>query len=193
MKVAIDVQHGGKPGRPSDRGAVSAPHEEYQLATWYALEADRRLRALGHECLWVGAGDYAERWRRADDWQAGVYLACHVNAGGRGRDGALLFYDHRSTRGSALAQQVAAQMAPLVGWACEARACRPDTNGTPRDADYSEAFGTIAGVQAVALCLEPFFIDGAQAGRRLALDADRVALCRAVGVAVAEGVHLWTS
>jgi hypothetical protein len=54
----------------------------------------------------------------------------------------------------------------------------------PRDADYSEAFGTIAGVRAVALCLEPYFLDGPRRGEFLArLDE--------VGAAVARGIDGW--
>ncbi len=58
-----------------------------------------------------------------------------------------------------------------------------DTNGVPRDADSSEAFGTIAGVRAVALCLEPYFLDGPRREFLARLDE--------VGAATARGIDGW--
>lgn len=119
----------------------------------YTDALDRELRRLGHGCVLLYDGDYRDKWTRADGLGAGVYLNCHVNLGGGDRG--LVLHDHRGARGWALAEVVAGELCRALGWRSEARACRPDTNGVPRDADYSEAFGTIAGVRAVALWLEP--------------------------------------
>ena len=115
---------------------------------------------------------------------ADAYLNLHVNAGGGDRGHA--FYDHRSTRGRALAEAVCASLGAAMGWPCSALACRPATNGVPRDGDYAEAFSTIRGVQAPALCLEPYFIDGPRS-------AAFVGGLEAVGVAVAAGIAGWLS
>ena len=127
-------------------------------------------------------GEYQAQWARADQYQAGVYLNGHVNAGGGDRGE--LFYDHRSTRGQALAEHVAAALGALVPWPCYARPCRPDTNGQPRDADYSEAFHCITGVKAVALCVEPYFLDGP---RRVWFLAN----LNLIGQGLARGVDAW--
>ena len=183
MKIAVDAQHIGKPGRCLDRGASAGGYREVDVATAYALGLDRRLIELGHDVLWVGAGEYRARWALADSWGAQIYLACHCNAGGQGRDEALIFYDLRSNRGRTLAVSVA------TGLLGRALAARPDTNGTARDADYSEAFATISGVRAVALCLEPLFLDGARTQARLQADGHPWGLGQEIGRSIADHLH----
>ncbi len=182
MIVAATIGHAGRPSRLADRGAVFEGVEETSAVRRYTDALDQELRRLGHGCVLLSDGEYRDQWARADGLGAGVYLNCHVNAGGGDRG--LVLHDHRSARGRALAEGVAGELGRALGWRCEARACRPDSNGVPRDADFSEAFGTIAGVRAVALCLEPYFLDGPRRGEFLArLDE--------VGAAVARGIDGW--
>lgn len=53
-----------------------------------------------------------------------------------------------------LGEAVADELGRALGWPCQARGCRTDTNGVPRNADFTEPFGCIASVRAMALCLE---------------------------------------
>ncbi len=181
-RVALTIGHAGRPSKAGDRGAAFGGREEVEVAARYVLAMDQELRRLGVECLPLMGGGYAEHWALADGWGADVYLNCHVNAGGG--DYAAIFFDHRSAKGAALARAVAGEMTRALPWAARDIACRPDTNGAPRDGDFSEAFATIAGVRAVALCLEPYFLDGP---RRLAF----LGQLDSVGQAVARGIAAW--
>ena len=182
MILAATIGHAGRPSRWADRGVASDETEEVSVVRRYLDAFDREARALGHTVVLLSDGEYSAQWARADRYNAGVYLNCHVNAGGGDRGE--LFYDHRSSRGRALAEAVASALGVVVPWPCRARACRPDTNGVPRDGDYSEAFACISGVRAVALCVEPYFLDGPQ--RAWFLDHLDV-----VGAALARGVDVW--
>ena len=183
MIIAATIGHAGRPSRWADRGAAFEGAEEVSAVRRYLDACDQELRRLGHTVVLLSDGEYSAQWTRADQYQAGVYLNCHVNAGGGDRGE--LFYDHRSTRGQALAESVAAELGKLVPWGCRARACRPDTNGIPRDSDYSEAFGCISGVKAVALCVEPYFIDGPRRAWFLAN-------LNLIGQGLARGVNAWS-
>lgn len=183
MILAATIGHAGRPSRWSDRGAAFEATEEVSVVRRYLDAFDREARALGHTVVLLSDGEYSAQWARADAYQARVYLNCHVNAGGGDRGE--LFYDYRSIRGRALAEVVAAELGQAVPWACRARACRPDTNGISRDGDYSEAFSCISGVKAVALCVEPYFLDGP----RRAWFLDHLDL---IGQGLARGVDAWT-
>ena len=165
MILAITIGHAGRASRPQDRGAVFEEVEEVSVVRQYTDLLDCELRKRGHTVYLLSDGSYSDQWKRADIYGADIYLNCHVNAGGGDRGE--FFYDHRSTKGKALAEALAKETQLALGWPCFAKACKPDTNGVARDGDYSEAFGCIAGVKAVALCVEPYFLDGPQ--RRLFL------------------------
>lgn len=183
MRVAIDLQHAGKPSRPDDRGASAFGVEEVSLTRLHLDGADRELRRLGHQVLPLSDGEYADRWARADAWRADVYVALHVNAGGGARGE--VFHDYRSTHGPALAEAVAAALHDALRWPCAARPCRPDDDGQPRDEDYQEAYGCIRGVRAVAILVEPGFLDGPPEHRALLRDG------ALVGAALARGIDAW--
>jgi len=191
LRVAIDVQHRGKPDRPADRGAVWRGVEEVDVTSSYGAALDHRLRQLGHTSLWLGCGGYAERWALADQAGAHVYLACHLDAGlgGRPGDRGTVLYDHRSPGGRALAGLVAEALSEALPWPVTAAPCGPDDDGQPRDEDYSEAFACIRGVRAVALVLEPGFLDGAAGD--WASPARRADLCQRIGDAVAQAIDRW--
>lgn len=182
MLVALDIQHAGKPGRWRDRGVARDGVEEVDLTRRYVAAADRELRRLGHDVVVLSDGRYSDRWKRADDYGAGVYVACHVDAGGGDRG--TVFYDYRSTRGAELAEKVAGELGARFPWPMKARACRADDDGEPRDEDYTEPWNTIRGVGAVALCLEPYFLDGPRA-------AEFIGAVEDVGVRLARGIDAW--
>lgn len=193
MRIALDVQHRGKPDHPADRGAHWRGVDEVDVSSAYALEIDRELRRLGHDVHWLGCGGYAERWAISDARGADVYLACHLDAGlqGRAGDRGLVLHDYRSAKGAALAGAVAPELAKALGWPVKATPCRPDDDGEPRDEDYSEAFACIRGVKAVALVLEPGFIDGLKGAMLWADPALRHRTCIAIGQAVARSIDAW--
>ena len=183
MILAATIGHAGRPSRWSDRGAAFEGSEEVSVVRRYLDAFDREARALGHTVVLLSDGEYASQWARADLYTASVYLNCHVNAGGGDRGE--LFYDHRSTSGKLLAGFVAGELGAVVPWPCFARMCQPDSNGVARDGDYAEAFACISGVKAVALCVEPYFLDGPRRGWFLGqLDT--------VGRALARGVDAWS-
>lgn len=184
MPLAVfDIQHRGKPGRWSDRGAVAHGVEEVDLTHRYALAADRELRRLGWECCIIADGTYRDRWARADAYGAAVYVACHVDAGGGDRG--TVFYDYRSARGVVLAEVVAGELGRAVPWKVEAKPARPDTDGRPGN-EGEAPYAVIQGVRAVALCYEPGFIDGPPSHRRV-LD-ERI---DDIGRAIARGIVAW--
>lgn len=182
MLIVLDAQHQGKPSHPNDRGASSGGLEEVTVTRAYVEAADHELRRLGHQVIVLSDGEYSARWARADAYGAQVYVACHADAGGGNRGE--VFFDHRSHRGPALATAVATALHSALEWPVVARACHPDDDGEPRDEDYSEAYNCIQGVRAVAVLVEPGFVDGSPA---------HVALLRspAVGVALAQGIDAW--
>ena len=193
MRIALDVQHRGKPDKPGDRGAHWLGVDEVDVSALYAAEIDRELRRLGHTVHWLGCGTYPERWARSDARGADVYLACHLDSGlgGRAGDRGLVLHDHRSTRGAALARLVAADLTAHLSWHVSAAPCRPDDDGEPRDEDYSEAYSCIRGVRAVALVLEPGFLDGLKGAMLWTDPALRHRTCVVIGQAVAVAIDAW--
>ena len=94
----------------------------------------------------------------------------------------MVFYDWRSTAGPECAEHIAAKLqdaCPELTGGAKVIECRPD-NWT------KNAYNTIAGVSATAICFEPFFMDFA-GHRPLLSDAG---LAR-VGIALAEGINDW--
>lgn len=183
MLIAATTGHTGRSTRWNDRGAVFEGREEVSIVRAYLDACDRELRRLGHTFVGMSDGSYPEQWRRADTYGAGVYVNGHANAG-RGDRGEV-FYDYHSSAGKSLAESVAKALATACPWPVVAKPCRPDTNSVARDGDYSEAYGCIRGVRAVAIVFEPAFIDGPQREWFFAnLDA--------VGVALATGIDEWS-
>lgn len=183
MIVALTIGHAGRPHNPADRGAAYEGVSEVSVVRRYTDLIDAELRRRGHTCYLLSDGAYSDQQARADSYGASVYINCHVNAGGGDRGE--VFYDYRSTKGPKLALLIAEALQRRMGWPCFARKCQPDTNGVPRDADYSEAYGCIAGAKAPALCLEPYYLDGP---RR----ADFLARLNDVAVAVVDGLEAWS-
>lgn len=185
MLVSLSIGHTGR--YPfTDRGTSTVDGlQEVTMARRYAAAMEQELWALGHSVVILSDGTYPERWARADSYGADVYLDCHVN-GGTAHYG-LLVHDYRSTRGKTLAQSCAVELYKVRGdyaGASLVRTGQPDSNGQPRDGDWSEAFHCIRGVRAVGLVLEPFFSRADIIGRDVA-NLDRI------GQALARGVHGW--
>jgi N-acetylmuramoyl-L-alanine amidase len=159
MLVALTVGHAGRPSKKfADFGASASAGLEVEVVRQYTAALERALRKIGHKCVILSDGDYSDQWKRADSYGVDVYLNCHMNAGGGDRGE--FFYDHRSANGKALAERIVGALNKVTPWPNRAVVCHPDTNGVPRDSDYSEAYGCIAGVRAVALVVEAYFLDG---------------------------------
>lgn len=99
MIVILDRGHGQKPDR-FDPGVCAGKLRETDLATAYITHAAGLLTAAGHTVHLLSSGDYGTRHRQAHAFagaERGLYVQCHVNAGG-GTYG-LAMYDRRSKEG----------------------------------------------------------------------------------------------
>lgn len=184
LVVVLDRGHGQKArGARFDPGATAGQVREVDLAQAYMEMALAELVTRGHLVHWLETGTYDERHREAIRFAAahpdrdGLYVQCHVNAGG-GKYG-LVEHDHRSR------------------WGRTAAACLADALDelpeTPRvhvwDLDPSErGWVCIDDIYTsptmTAALYEPFFIDSAAHAKLRTTEG----LAR-VGLALAEGVH----
>jgi hypothetical protein len=167
--VVLDRQHAGIPSKPWSRGAgfdldgdglVELWEQEANLTPFYIIAAERRLVEAGHQVICISDGRYSARHDRAKEYQADVYIACHINA--KGSDRGVAFYDKRSSLGKRLAGYLAASMKdhlPELGTAIR-MACYDDrAEGTPW---LVNPWATIRGVfdgKPVGICYEPFMLD----------------------------------
>lgn len=183
----ISIGHAGR--TPPDRGATYEGFYEIDGIRQYAAACAAQLRTLGWR-VEVREGKYSVAKAEANALGATVYLNCHINAGmgGRNLQRGEIFYAVESPahNGPALALAVADSLDDWTPFPVYAKSCRPDTNGTPRDSDYQEAHGCIRGVRAVALCTEPFFLDGAL--REYLRSAEGLSR---IGVSIAVGINSW--
>jgi N-acetylmuramoyl-L-alanine amidase len=188
---AIDIQHRGKyPDSTSvnDRGAIAPSGlTEVEMTDLIGLVLDSHLRAAGHTVFYGPSGGYRERHSAVNMTAAEYYFALHMNAGGRGTDYGLVLYDYRSPRGKALAERIATALASVLNYRVSAAAARPDTNGQPRDADYTEAFNCISGVNAVALLFEFGFLDGSKMAAHVATRATALKYAEIIAPAIVAG------
>ena len=187
MIAYITIGHAYK---GENAGASFEGFQEVAMIRRYVAALRSRLMELGWAVSVSDKQRYSADKAAADAMGATVYLNCHINAGMGGKDSQRgeIFYDYQTAQqnGIALATTVARRLDDALPFAVEAKRCRPDTNGIPRDGDYSEAYGCIAGVRAVALCTEPFFLDGAhRAELRTEAGLDRI------GALIAEGIDAW--
>lgn len=183
----ISIGHAGR--TPPDRGAAYEGFYEIDGIRLYTAALAAQLRTLGWR-VEVREGNYSDAKREADALGAVAYINAHINAGMGGRDSQRgeIFYDYQSrpTNGLALAASIADHLDDWAPYRVYAKSCRPDTNGKPRDSDYQEAYGCIRGVRAVAICTEPFFLDGAHRAELRSPEG----LAR-IGVSIADGIDAW--
>ncbi len=188
LKVAVDVQHLYQEDKPKDRGAefslLDGSHVyEAGLATIYAASIGHALAGRGAQVLandpahGIMVGHYWTRNRAANAWDANLYLACHVNAGG-GQYGLAEYMvgTSGSAVGAAIASQVQADFPLLTGFRMG-----PIIRGQ-RGAVCIEAVDR----WRAALLLEPFFGDSTRLEPMLATPE----LVR-LGVSIADGIAAW--
>jgi len=92
-RIALDVQHMGKPHRPYDRGASCAGYYEADLVLRYAGLAYQQLVAKRYEVFLLTSGRYSERHEWVNKHGVELYLACHLNAGGGSYSLVEYYYD----------------------------------------------------------------------------------------------------
>ena len=187
MIACITIGHAYK---GENAGASFEGFQEVTMIRRYVAALRGRLMELGWAVTVSDKNRYSADKAAADAMGATVYVNAHINAGMGGKDSQRgeIFYDYQTSQqnGIALATTVARHLDDALPFAVLAKRCRPDTNGVARDGDYSEAYGCISGVRAVALCTEPFFLDGAhRAELRTEAGLDRI------GVLIAEGIDQW--
>jgi N-acetylmuramoyl-L-alanine amidase len=195
MLIFLDRQHTGQIDRLDHTGAsrdldgdgkISFAEMEAFFTPFYLFAAELKLRSLGYDVLPISDGKYAERHQRANKYQDKygsecIYIAAHLNAGSGGGIGyGSMFYDERSGRGRELALSICNKMeAQLPELKNDCRAI-----AASRDNWTKNAFYTIKGVKAFAICAEPAFIDS-PAHRAL---FDKKGMER-IGEALADGIH----
>lgn len=111
----LDIGHRSKGSNPPDPGAQHQGRSEVTLATAYVERLATRLRARGYGVEIVPDGPYysrhawaIERARTVYAGRRGLYLQCHLNAGG-GRY-SLVRPDHRSKWGAQAARLLATSL-----------------------------------------------------------------------------------
>ena len=195
MLVFLDRQHTGQINRLNHTGAsrdldgdgrIAVEEMEAFFTPYYLLSCEIRLRELGYHTIPISDGSYAERHQRCNEYQSKygkecIYIAAHLNAGSAGGKGyGSMFYDHRSSRGRELAKKICSQLEAVIPELendCRAIACSSD-NWT------KNAYYTIKGVQAFAICAEPAFIDS-----RYHKPLFNPAGMRRIGETIANGIH----
>ena len=193
MRIAVDVQHRGKPTSLNDRGAVNSDGvEEVTVTSLIADALDACLRKQGHQVMTGMAGDYSDRHKFVNLTSMEFYFALHMNSGiNKKRDYGLVLYDYRSTKGKDAADKLATELTKALGYEVRSVSCRPDTNSIARDGDYTEAFNCIAGVRCPALCLEPGFMDGLKVQPILRNPDTRREYCNSVASTIASTLFDW--
>ena len=152
-RVCLDLGHtGGTGGRP---GAEYGGRFETLIVRRYAIEAAEQLEAAGHTVDIAGQGTYSSRQHRAVRDGAGVYVACHVNAGYRPGYGPAVFHPAHGLGSITLAGHLAHHIEQTLG-RCRVWATTPD-DWTKRA--HSLTVHAQAGLCA-AVVYEPCFIDG---------------------------------
>lgn len=190
LRVVVDVQHLYKLSNPLDRGAEFALQDrvryyEAQASTVYAQAIVSWLMGRGAHVLTndprIGqlTGPYARRNREANRWDATVYLACHVNAGG----GMYALTEYATSyAGSTLARTIGAG---LVNDLKEWIPAHTELPINPGQRGHVCVGAVSAGIPAVIL--EPFF------GDRLAMQPLlRPTGLRLVGESIAASVARWS-
>ena len=125
MRVALDIQHAGKPRSPRDRGAQLGTVTEVWATRRLALACEEALDAAGHEVYAIRDGEYRDRHQRVNALRPDVYVSWHLDAGigGRGDRGAV-FHWPGSTTGSATAARIVAACQPIVPWPLAVKAAQ---------------------------------------------------------------------
>lgn len=196
--IFLDRQHAGKPGRKAaDRGATFDADGDGHIDVWeseammtpkYLLAAEERLIELGHDVICISDGWYSDRHERCNAYQQRtndhcIYVAAHLNAGSQNRaDYGAVFYDYRSGSGPELSTHIGVRLknaCPELGGGVKLIPADPD-NWT------KNAYNTIAGVAATAICFEPCFVD--YDGHKTLLNNEGM---NRIGVALAEGINDW--
>lgn len=190
MLIALSRDHVGKPGF-TDTGAhgdldfdglPDVVEQEAILTGFIGLHCEVRLRELGHKVVMLCDGRYADRHIRAKNYKADAYIALHLNAG-RGRYGAT-FYDYRSKAGPVLAECIALALKDAFAFPVKVE----PTGQT--GCLYPRPFPCISGVYdgtPVACLVEPLFVDHPE-HQAILTSPDGL---QRIGIALAEGIHLW--
>jgi len=148
-RIAIDVQHMGKPNKPADRGASHGSYQEADLVLKYATLAFQELTAKGYEAFLITSGTYAERHEWINRHGIDLYLACHLNAGG-GRYSLVEHYYNAGQRTRKIAGIMAENFKAILGTSAA------KVWEIPKD---GRGAACLKNTRPSALLLEPLFID----------------------------------
>ena len=191
MIAALTIGHAGKPDHPFDRGcAYKHPSgvrlAEVPLVRAYANAIDEELLRHGSVAVLLSDGSYDDRARRAIAMGADCLLALHANAGLAGRPGQRgeIYYWPGNVKGERLATALAHDLEAVTPYPFRVVAAEqgPYLSGARVQAVRS----TIDGAAYPSVCVEPFFVDAA--------DADTLitpAFLAQIGSALATGLLRW--
>lgn len=203
--VILDLQHKGKFSRPDDRGVgadldgdglVELHEREAELTPIYAEKARQLLSWGGIETHVLTVGEYADRWKVANQLAAraggrSIYIACHLNGGASWRIGwGLVGHDPRSKNGRAAARTLATALEQE--FANEAHPWPVDSVRVVSCSEvsgYGRMLNTIRGIymgpaQLSGVCYEPFSLtDFPEMATEKRLEQ--------IGHALAIGCHRW--
>jgi N-acetylmuramoyl-L-alanine amidase len=191
MIAALAVGHAGKILQPFDRGCSFKHHSgvllrEVPLARAYASAIDDELLRHGSIGVLLCDGSYDDRALRAKAMAADCLLACHANAGLRGRDGqrAEFYYWPGNDAGAELAEALATELMKVVPY--DARVVPAEEGPMLESARVASVRSTIDGAAYPSVCVEPFFVDAKGADKMITPD-----FLIAVGAALAQGMLRW--
>ncbi len=148
-RIAIDVQHLGKPNKPADRGAIYGSYQEADLVLKYATLAFQELTAKGYEVFLITSGTYAERHEWINRHGIDLYLACHLNAG-RGRYSLVEYTHNAGQRTREIAKIMADNFKTILGTSAAK---------VWEIAKAGRGASCLKNTRPSALLLEPLFID----------------------------------
>lgn len=191
MLVFLDHQHNGQQKNWKSCGAVSPEGiQEIWCTEKYIHHAKWRLKKHGIEVCVLSDGLYWERHERVNRYATTdpncVYIACHVNAGGKNANYTAAFYDHRSSKGEILAKCINDRLQmriPQFSNPRDTREIKAEPDNWTKNALYC-----IKGVSPVAICWEPFFIDSEH--HKSFLEEDGLKL---LGECLADGIKTYFS
>lgn len=151
--IVLDVQHMGKPHNPLDRGATHRDLIESDLCLQYASQVFKQLTALWYKPFLITHSYYGQRAIFANQIEADLYLACHLNSSERPPN-----KNYSLVEISEYAGQTTHSFAQHL--VCAFKEKLPVDKSTVKIIREGErGWSCINRIKAPALLLEPFFIN----------------------------------
>jgi len=148
-KVCLDLGHWGKRRRPLDRGAVYRDKVEAYEVVPIMLECAKALEREGYLAYLLTYGEYEERNKFANEIDADLYLAFHLNSAERPGKYGLILYDKRGCFSGFFAEVLKDEFERILPWKFKVKGIDKGDRG----------FVQIKFTEMPALILEPYFLN----------------------------------